>query len=80
MEATWKTGRAGQVIQARVQADGSILFVDISRGVDGVIAKPPVEIDSKQTLRTVVMRAYDHNDYRSSGGAWMYLLRKEAAR
>ena len=30
-------------IKARVQADGSILFANLSRGVDGVIAKPPVD-------------------------------------
>jgi hypothetical protein len=86
MEATWNTGRkytsARQIIKARVQPDGSILFADMSRGVDGVIAKPPVEIASEAALKAVVMRAYDRNDYHSSEGGWMRLLHpaKEAAR
>ena len=81
MEATWNTGRkytsARQIIKARVQPDGSILFVDVSRGVDGVIAKPPVEIDSEQTLKVVVMRAYDSRQYLSSEGGWMRLMHPE---
>ena len=83
MEAQWNTGRKytsdGQTIKARVQADGSIVFADFSRGVDGVIAKPPIEIDSEETLKALVMRAYDRNAYRSSEGSWMYLLRPEGA-
>ena len=83
MEARWNTGRKytseGQKIHARTQPDGSILFLDASRGVDGVIAKPPVVIDSEQTLRTIVMRAYDRHAYRSSKGRWMALLHPEKA-
>jgi hypothetical protein len=83
MEARWNTGRkytsAGQVIKARVMADGSILFADMSRGVDGVIAKPPVKIRSEAALKAVVMRAYDSNAYRSSEGSWMHLLKPEVA-
>jgi hypothetical protein len=78
MEATWNTGRshtsAAQIIRARVQADGSILFVDFLRGVDGEIAKPSIKIDSEQVLKAVVMRAYDRNEYRSSEGGGMGLL------
>jgi hypothetical protein len=81
MEATWNTGRkhtsARQIIKARVQPYGSILFVDVSRGVDGVIAKPPVEIDSEQTLKTLVMRAYDRSEFRSSEESWMRLMHPE---
>ena len=36
----------GQIIKARVQPDGSIIFADFSRGVDGLI-------DSEQTLKTL---------------------------
>ena len=80
MEATWNTGRkAGQIIQARTQPDGSILFVDVSRGVDGVIAKAPVQVDSEAALKAVVMRAYDRRDCRSSKGRWMALLLPEKA-
>jgi hypothetical protein len=38
-------------------ADGSILFADILRGVDGLIDKPPVKIDSEDVLKVIVMRA-----------------------
>lgn len=69
--------KAGQIIKARVQADGSILFADMSRGVDGVIDKPSVKIDSKAALKAVVMRAYDSHAYRSSKGSWMLLLHPE---
>jgi hypothetical protein len=51
-----------------------ILFVDMSRGVEGIIAKPLVEIDSEDTLKTIVMRAYDSSAYSSSDGKWMQLL------
>ena len=57
-----------QTIKARVQPDGSIIFADFSRGVDGLIAKPSVAIDSEQTLKTMVMRAYDRCEFRSVGG------------
>ena len=81
MQVQWNTGRQytseGQRITARVMPDGSILFADYSRGVDGLIAKPPVEIDSEQTLRTIVMRAYDSHNYRSSQGSWMLLMKPE---
>jgi hypothetical protein len=84
MEAQWNTGRsytkAGQIIKARVQPDGSILFADVSRGVDGVIAKPSVEIDSEDALKALVMRAYDRNAYRSSEGSWMLLMHQEEVR
>jgi hypothetical protein len=78
MEVQWNTGRkytaAGQIIKARVQADGSILFVDISRQVDGLIEKPSIQIDSEQTLKLIVMRAYDSYQFRSSEGSWMWLM------
>jgi hypothetical protein len=81
MEATWNTGRKyanhDQIIKTRTQPDGSILFLDVSRGVDGVIGKPPVKIDSEQTLKSIVMRAYDGHRYRSSKGSWMMLLKPE---
>jgi hypothetical protein len=81
MEATWNTGHkhtsARQIIKARVQPDGSILFVDVSRGVDGVIATPSIKIDSEQTLKTLVMGAYDRSAFRSSEGRWMRLLHPE---
>jgi hypothetical protein len=81
MEAQWNAGRkytsAGQIIKARVQADGSIIFADFSRGVDGLIEKPSVEIDSEQTLKTLVMRSYDRSEFRSSEGSWMWLMRPE---
>ena len=81
MEVTWNTGRkytaAGQIIVARVQADGSILFADTSRGVDGLIEKPSIKIDSEAMLKIVVMRAYDSHQYRSSQGSWMLLMRPD---
>lgn len=81
MEATWDTGRKyanrDQIIQARTQPDGSILFLDAARGVDGLIAKPPIQIDSEQTLKTLVVCAYDRNAFRSSKGRWMQLLHEE---
>jgi hypothetical protein len=78
MEVQWNTGRrAGQIIRARVQPDGSILFVDISRGVDGLIDKPFWPIGDENDLRETVMDAYDHNRYRSTGGSWMYLMHPE---
>jgi hypothetical protein len=46
----------------------------MSRGVEGIIAKPLVEIDSEDTLKTIVMRAYDSSAYSSSDGKWMQLL------
>jgi hypothetical protein len=83
MEATWNTGRkytsAGQIIKARVQPDGSILFADFSRGVDGMIDKPSVKIDSEAALKAVVMAAYDHYRFRSSEGSWMYLMHPSKA-
>jgi hypothetical protein len=80
MEVQWNTGRrAGQIIRARVQADGSILFVDLSRGVDGLIEKPSVQITCEQDLKALVMGAYDHHRYRSTGGSWMYLMHPEKA-
>jgi hypothetical protein len=83
MEVQRDTGRkyasGPQIIQARTQADGSILFVDISRGIDGVIAKPSIKVDSELILKVVVMRAYDSRQYVSSHGAWMQLLQPEKA-
>jgi hypothetical protein len=81
MEAKWNTGRKytsdGQRMQARTQPDGSILFADFSRGVDGLIEKPSIQIDSEAMLKVVVMRAYDSHQYRSSQGSWMMLMKPE---
>jgi hypothetical protein len=81
MEVQWNTGRkytaAGQIIKARTQPDGSILFVDLSRQVDGMIDKPSVEIDSEEALKAVVMHAYDRYQFRSSEGSWMWLMHPE---
>ena len=49
----------------------------MSRGVDGVIAKPPVEIAPEAALKAVVMRAYDRSEFRWSEGSWMWLMHPE---
>jgi hypothetical protein len=42
------------------------------------VSKPLVEIDSKETLNTIVMRANDNSDYSSADGKWMQLLHPAA--
>jgi hypothetical protein len=59
----WNTGRhysrEGQRIAAQVLEDGRIVFVDIDRGIDGIIKGKTIDT----ALAVIVMNAYDENDY-----------------
>ena len=75
-ETIWNTGRLysaeGQIIRAKVQSDGSILFADISRSIDGRIAKPTVPVTQEGMLQRLVDSKYLHNDYKSDADSWEF--------
>jgi hypothetical protein len=79
MEIKFNTGRSytaeGQVIRAKVCADGSIIFADDSRAVDGRIAAPAFPPKDEAGLRALVMQAYDHNQTTRDHETWVYLMR-----
>ena len=79
MEIKFNTGRSytaeGQVIRAKVCADGSIIFADDSRGVDGRIAAPAFPLTSEGALRDFIMQAYDRNQTTRDHETWEYLMR-----
>ena len=69
VEARWNTNRCytleGQILQARLEPDGSVLFADLSRQVYGRIpagkyAMPPY---TPFMLRMHVMNNYDKGNY-----------------
>ena len=72
----WNTGRryteAGQIIRARLEPDGSILFADLSRGINGRIAASAYPIEDAAALRRRVMVAYDTNTYRADAASHEY--------
>jgi hypothetical protein len=88
MEIKFNTGRAyttqGQIIRAKVDTDGSVLFADDSRSIDGRIAKPKyidfrvARPSTEAELRAYVMSAYDRNEYASDEGSWTYLMKPAA--
>lgn len=65
----WNTGRLyakeGQIITATIDELGMVSFYDQSRGVCGTFPAPSMEESSRsrETLRRMVMDAYDHNRY-----------------
>jgi len=64
----FNTGRLyqsyGQVVFVGVLADGTIIFDDRSRGVSGQLTKIIDEGVTDATLQRLVMREYDHSDWR----------------
>lgn len=76
MEYQWNTGRSytvrGQVICAIVLDDNSILFADLSRGIDGHIPADPRPIRTHDVLRARVMVAYDQNKYQGDVHSMTY--------
>jgi hypothetical protein len=82
MEIKFNTGRQytaqGQAIRAKLCADGSIIFADDSRGVDGRVAKPMVPV-TLNNIRHLVMWAYDHNKTTRDHETWEYLMMRPAA-
>jgi hypothetical protein len=79
MEVQFNTGRPytanGQVIRAIMVADGSVIFADDSRGIDGVIAGP-VNVATLDDLKRVVLDAYDRNAYTRSEASWSFLMQR----
>jgi len=77
-EIVFNTGRLytanGQSIRARVCNDGSIIFADDSRGVDGRIAKPKFPPTNDEELQGYIMSAYDHNRTTRDSETLEYLL------
>ena len=73
LDIQWNTGvlytRQGQVIRAVQQKDGSILFVDLSRGISGRIEPPNETLSDVFSLRDYVMQSYQHNRYRGDAAA-----------
>lgn len=80
IEAIWNTCRpytsSGQIIHAVHRQDGSVLFADHSRGIDGYIpeTKAPTGFISKVDLKSFVMDAYDHGEYESNHDSWHFLM------
>lgn len=67
---TWNTGRLytreGQIMVAAQLDDGTILFADLSRMIDGHMPKPARAITSKADLQRHVDDRYLHNAYQTS--------------
>lgn len=67
MRHTWNTGRlytrAGQIMVAEMQPDGSILFHDTSRMIAGRIAAAPYALLSCGDMARYVDVEYLHNRY-----------------
>lgn len=64
---SWNTGRLytarGQVMAATLLDDGTVLFADLSRMIDGHIAKPRQAILTRADLQQFVDDRYLHNSY-----------------
>ena len=81
MEIKFNTGRLytreGQVIRAIQVDDGTILFADDSRQIDGRLAAPKFsDVTTFEGLRDYVMLRYDHNEYTRDQTTWSYLMQK----
>lgn len=80
LDLTWNTGRPyamrGQIIHAVAREDGSVLFADHSRGIDGYIpaTKAPTRYISKTDFKSFVMDCYDHGEYESNHDSWHFLM------
>lgn len=77
MEYKFNTGRLyqadGQWIKAIQLDDNSVVFADLSRGVDGVIRdKPAGLITSLGQMQAFVMRHYDRNNYEANMTSWKF--------
>jgi hypothetical protein len=74
MEYEWNTGRlytaTGQRIKAIQIEGGDILFADLSRGIDGRIPNPGVNVSSLEEMRRIVMATYDKNAYKADEHSW----------
>ena len=66
--------KEGQVIRARREPDGSILFADFSRQCDGRIKKPMIEDSTEYGFVDRVMNAYDRGTYERDKGSWEFLM------
>jgi hypothetical protein len=80
MEFKFNTGRLyttqGQFIRAKVDTDGSIIFADDSRAIDGrVAASKLVDLSSAREIEFYVMAAYDRNEYTRDEATFAYLMR-----
>lgn len=81
-DLTWNTGRrytaSGQTIHAVHQIDGSVIFADHSRGVDGHIAadKCPTRFLSEADFKAFVMDHYDSYDYDHDRASFNLLMYK----
>jgi len=62
--ASWQTGRwyseMGQRVAAQVIDGTKVVFLDIDRGIDGILDRP---YDDSRSLRSQVMEEYDWNRY-----------------
>jgi hypothetical protein len=80
MKYKWNTKRLytkeGQKMRAETQADGTILFADDSRCIDGRIRTPLYPITNEFLFRDYVMNAYDHNHYTADTESWSYHMLK----
>ena len=70
----FKTGREyteqGQRIVARLLDNGDIVFLDIDRGIDGVISANGISKEDIEDLyfnRTTIMDCYDNGNYNQGG-------------
>jgi hypothetical protein len=81
METEWNTGRPyqrdGQRIKAKLLEDGSVVFADMSRLVDGHMGLDIRKlIKSPEALQRYVMSCYDKSMYTSTMDSWKYLMLK----
>jgi len=81
MEIKFNTGRKytaqGQVIRAIQVDDGTILFADDSRGIDGRLAKPRFDdVNTFEGLRNYVMFRYDAGEFTRDTISWSYLMQR----
>jgi hypothetical protein len=56
-----------------------MILADLSRQIDGCIAKPSVPFKSEHVLKAIVMGAYDRYDYAHTAESWAYLILPEEA-
>lgn len=75
---SWNTGRKytndGQIIHARRNSDGTIVFADLSRGIDGEIqgSAMTTATATETEFKAFVLKHYDAGDYVTNQNSYAY--------
>jgi hypothetical protein len=76
VEFQWNTDRLYQADGQRIKAiqldDNSVIFADMSRGIDGHIKPAPCVLGNLAAMRDFVMAHYDRNDYQADETSWKF--------